>query len=483
MALTKIRGSSQIVASTVTETEIATSTLNTNSGLTGFGGTKLSVSAGAGISVTSSVAVDQAYNFVLTHASAPITISNAAARVAYSSTPTFTGADTLALVTKGYVDATAQGLSVKTAVRAATTGPLTLASDFEDGDTLDTTVTLATGDRILIKDQAAPAENGIYVVNLTGAPTRALDMDVASEFAGSFTFVQEGTSNQDTGWVCTTDNPITVGTTAITFAQFSAAGVVTASLGLVKVGNDIRIASSAAGAGLTLTTGVLDVGGTTNRISVSASAVDIDANYVGQSSITTVGTLTTGSTGAGFTIALSTSTISGTLTVPNGGTGATSLTANGIIYGNGVGAVQVTTAANNSVLITSGGGVPSLSTTLPTAVQGNITSTGTLTSGATGAGYTVALGTSNVTGTVLNQLIVGGTSGTPVKTLFKGSNTASAGTTITITGLTTGTLYKVYRGGNLEIAGAANYVPTANTLTNTTDPFIAGEEILVEQIQ
>lgn len=482
MALTKIRGSSQIVAGTVTETELSSGILNTNSGLTGLSGTKLSVVSGAGISVTSSVAVDQSYNFVLTHATAPITVSNPAARIAYSSTPTFTGADTLALVTKGYVDAAAQGLNVKGAVRVATTSPGTLSTDFADTQVVDG-VTLVTGDRILIKDQSTQSENGIYVVQASGSPVRSLDMDANNEVASAFAFVQEGTANADTGWVCTTDEPVTIGTTAITFAQFSSAGVVTASLGLTKVGNDIRIAASAAGNGLTLTSGVLDVVGTAGRISVGANNVDIDATYAGQSSISTVGTLTTGATGAGFTIDLSASTVTGTLAVPNGGTGASSLTANGILYGNGTGPVQITSSAANSVLITSGASVPSLSNTLPTAVQGNITSTGTLTSGATGAGYTVALGTSNVTGTTLNQIIVGNTSGNPVKTLFKGYNTASTGSTVTITGLTTGTLYKVYRGGILEINGLSNYVPTANTLTNTTDPFVAGEEILVEQVQ
>ena len=78
--------------------------------------------------------------------------------------------------TKGYVDAVAEGLKPKAAVRVATLVAGTLATSFEDGDTIDG-VLLATGDRILIKDQAAPAENGIYVVQATGAPVRASDFD------------------------------------------------------------------------------------------------------------------------------------------------------------------------------------------------------------------------------------------------------------------------------------------------------------------
>lgn len=480
-SLTKIRGNTQILDGTITENQLNASIAG--NGLTGGAGSPIEVGTGNGITVNaSSIEVDQSYNFTLTHPTAPITISNSGARIAYSSAPTFTGGDSLALVTKAYVDANSEGLSIKNSVRVATDGPYTLSTDFENGDTVDG-VTLSTGDRILIKDQAAPAENGIYVVQASGAPVRAADMNGSSEFAGSFVFVKEGTANQDTGWVCTTDDPVVVDTTAINFTQFSSAGIITASTGLTKVVNDIQIDPLAAGNGLTFTAGVFAVGGTSGRISVSANAIDIDSGYLGQSSISTVGTLTAGETGAGFTVDLAASTISGTLDVINGGTGATNLTANGILFGNGGSPVGVTASAINSTLVTDGSGVPSLSSTLPNAVQDNITRTGTLVSGSTGSGFTVALGTSNVTGTVNEQIIVGGVSGTPVKTLFKAFQVATTGSSITITGLTTGQLYKVYRGGILEIAGLSNYVPTANTLTNTTDPFVAGEEIFVEQIQ
>jgi hypothetical protein len=179
--------------------------------------------------------------------------------------------------TKAYVDAARSGLDVKQSVRAATTGPITLATGLENGDTLDTTVTLATGDRVLVKDQSTASENGIYVVNATGAPTRATDFDSTAEVTpGAFTFVEEGTLNADSGWVLTTNGTITVGSTALNWALFSVAGTILAGDGLSKTGNTIN------------------VGGTTDRISVSSDAVDISANYVGQSSITTLGTITTG---------------------------------------------------------------------------------------------------------------------------------------------------------------------------------------------
>jgi hypothetical protein len=134
--------------------------------------------------------------------------------------------------TKGYVDSVSQGLSIKEAVRVATTAAVTLSTGLENGDTLDG-VTLATGNRILVKNQAAGSENGIYTVNATGAPTRAADANVSSEVtAGMFTFVSEGTVNGNTSWVLTTDNPITLDTTALEFTQFAGAGTFTAGVGL-----------------------------------------------------------------------------------------------------------------------------------------------------------------------------------------------------------------------------------------------------------
>ena len=179
--------------------------------------------------------------------------------------------------TKSYVDAARSGLDVKDSVRAATTAPINLASDLEAGDVLDTDVTLVAGDRVLVKDQSTASENGIYVVQASGAAVRATDFDSNAEVTpGAFTFVEEGTLNADSGWVLTTNGTINVGVTGLTWALFSVAGSIFAGDGLTKTGN------------------TLNVNGTTDRISVSADAVDISANYVGQSSITTLGTITTG---------------------------------------------------------------------------------------------------------------------------------------------------------------------------------------------
>ena len=143
--------------------------------------------------------------------------------------------------TKAYVDAVKTGLDVKDSVVAASTGNGTLNSAYTNGDTLDG-VTLATNDRILLKDQSTGAENGIYTVNSSGAPTRATDFDANAEVtSGAFTFVTEGTANGDSGFVLTTNDDITVGSTAMTWAQFSGAGQITAGVGLAKSGNTLSV--------------------------------------------------------------------------------------------------------------------------------------------------------------------------------------------------------------------------------------------------
>lgn len=123
--------------------------------------------------------------------------------------------------TKNYVDNAVQGLSWKETVRVATTAAGTLASDFANGQSVDS-ITLATGDRILIKNQADAKENGIYVVKASGAPDRADDATPGSELVGAAVYVQAGTggSNAGSAWVCSSAAPITIGASNITFVQF-----------------------------------------------------------------------------------------------------------------------------------------------------------------------------------------------------------------------------------------------------------------------
>jgi uncharacterized protein YjbI with pentapeptide repeats len=146
--------------------------------------------------------------------------------------------------TKNYVDSAAQGIDWKASVRAATTANVTLASDLENGDVLDG-VTLATGDRVLVKDQSTGSENGIYVVKASGAPDRSTDADSGAEVTANFAvFVEQGTVNADQGYTLTNNGAITVGTTALTFTQFTGLGQIVAGTGLDKTGNTLDIDST-----------------------------------------------------------------------------------------------------------------------------------------------------------------------------------------------------------------------------------------------
>lgn len=160
---------------------------------------------------------------------------------------------------KGYVDTAVTGLSWKQAVRAASATNVVLASAVENGDTFGG-VTLVTGDRVGLFGQTAPAENGLYVVNASGAPTRTTDADVAAELLGAAVMVEEGT-NQNTQWIMTTDGAITVNTTGLTWTQFGGGTTYTA------------------GAGLTLASTTLAVGQGTGII-VNPDDIAVDPTYV-----------------------------------------------------------------------------------------------------------------------------------------------------------------------------------------------------------
>ena len=204
-----------------------------------------------------------------------------------AATPT----DSAHVATKGYVDSARQGLDVKASSRVATTVAVLLASGLENGDTVDG-VTLATGDRVLVKDQSTASENGIYVVQASGAAVRADDFDASSKVtAGAFTFIAEGTTNGDQGFVLTTNDTITLGTTGLTFTQFSGTGSITAGDGLEKSGSTLsvnvgtgieissdalRISSGAAGDGLGYSAGVLSVNvGAATGLAITSDDVGI----------------------------------------------------------------------------------------------------------------------------------------------------------------------------------------------------------------
>jgi len=193
---------------------------------------------------------------------------------------------------KAYVDAARNGLDVKQSVKLATNAALP-GYTHSSGVLTATSVGVLSvdsanvllGNRILVKNETSSNApfNGIYVVTNPGdgdeafVLTRADDANHSDEVTpGMFVFVEQGDIWADSGWVLTTDGTVNLGVTNLTFVQFSSAGQSIAGNGLTKTGNTI------------------DVGGTTDRISVTSDAVDIASTYVGQSSITTLGTIGTG---------------------------------------------------------------------------------------------------------------------------------------------------------------------------------------------
>ena len=153
------------------------------------------------------------------------------------------------VATKAFVQASQQGLDVKDSVRTASTGALTLSGlQTVDG------ISLSAGDRVLVKNNSDSSENGVYLA-ASGSWTRATDFDSNADVsAGAFTFVEEGSVNGDAGFVLTTDNPITVGTTGLTFSQFSGAGNITGGDGITKTGSELSLDLKSNG-GITIESG------------------------------------------------------------------------------------------------------------------------------------------------------------------------------------------------------------------------------------
>jgi len=143
------------------------------------------------------------------------------------------------LTSKAYVDNAIAGLKWKESVKAASTVAATLASDFANGDTIDG-VQLSTGDRILVKDQGLPRENGIYVVT-AGTPTRADDANTEAELVAAAVFIEQGTSLADTAFVCSSNTIPTIDTSDIAFVQFTGAAAYDWGNGLDSSGNSVFV--------------------------------------------------------------------------------------------------------------------------------------------------------------------------------------------------------------------------------------------------
>ena len=285
---------------------------------------------------------------MLNDATADATASKLVKRDASGNAKVATPTDAAHIATKGYVDAARQGLDVKQSVRAATVGAINISADLEAGDLIDG-VTLVAGDRVLVKDQSTATENGIYVAVASGAASRSSDANGTADTGelkpGTFTFVEEGAVNSDKGFVVSTNGTITIGSTSIAWTQFSGAGSFTAGDGLSQSGNTIN------------------VNVTSNRTAITADAIDISANYVGQSSITTLGTITTG-------------VWNGTdVAVADGGTGASDATTARTNLGIKTTAGAATTSAATLARVAAQGNTAHSSGTSTTAVVHNFNTT------------------------------------------------------------------------------------------------------------
>ena len=139
--------------------------------------------------------------------------------------------------TKNYVDNLVAGLRTRVVARVASTTNVTIASGLENGDTIDG-VTLVTGNRVLLKNQSTASQNGLYTVVASGSASRDTEFDTITELAGQLILVSEGSSQQDTLWLCTTDTSATLGSSSITYTQVypSSGGTVT-SVGLADAGS------------------------------------------------------------------------------------------------------------------------------------------------------------------------------------------------------------------------------------------------------
>ena len=291
------------------------------------------------------------------------TIAVSSKRITSLATPT---ADADA-ATKAYVDSVAEGLDIKESCVAATTAALpavtynngtggvgaTLTADANGALAAIDGVTLVATERVLIKNQVAELQNGIYVVTTVGdgatdfVLTRAGDMDgsPASEIPGAFTFIEEGTTQADNGFVCTTNAPVTMGTTAITFSQFSGAGQITAGDGLAKTGD-------------TLSVNVDDV---TTAISSDAVIVKTSANLTTPNigvangdSFTATGTVQ-GATITDGTATITSGAIASVTTITTTGNITTGV--GNVIAGNVTGAIGDFSGALSSVSYTSDSGL------------------------------------------------------------------------------------------------------------------------------
>lgn len=223
--------------------------------------------------------------------------------------------------TKNYADLLIQGLTTKDAVQVSTTQAGILSNDFSAGSTVDGYI-LQSGDRILIKNQSNAVENGIYIVNSSGSPTRSLDLKIGSHAATTFCFVREGQVNYRLGFICNNTGSDIVGTDPLNYTEFTGAGLITPGLALSTNFNTINVNYDDFS---------IEINGT-NQLQISNKSISTGltggsgANLrtsTNQSHVTQLGTITSGTWNANV------------IATTYGGTGQSSFVSGALIFGNG----------------------------------------------------------------------------------------------------------------------------------------------------
>ena len=392
------------------------------------------------------------------------------------------------IANKDYVDTVAQGLDPKASCVAATTANITLSGT----QTIDGVALIAT-DRCLVKNQTAQADNGIYVV-AAGAWARSADMNAWVEVPGAFAFIEQGTTQADTGWVCTSNAGGTLGTTAITFVQFAGVGSYTASTGLTLTGaafsltapvtvalggtnatsagiaafNNITGYTAAGATGTTSTNLVFSTSPTLITPALGTPSALVGTNITGTATAFTASNVTTNANLTGAVTSVGNATSLGSFTSANLAAALTDETGTGAnVFATSPTLVTPALGTPTALVLTSATGLPlttGVTGTLPVANGG----TGVTTS--TGTGDNVLSASPTLTGTVaaaslsLSSLTSGrvtyaGTAGL----LQDSANLTFSGTALAVGGTLSATGAVNFTGPSLTLGAATVYDAIVNT--------------------